>query len=328
MNIYITLDYELFFGKSSGTLDNSIIKPTEELLEIIDSLNIKANFFVDAGYLVNLEMLSNEHPQLKKDYQKITQQIKKLAQDGHSIELHIHPHWEDSYYDGNNWIFDTKRYKLSDFSEEEINTIVEKYAGILYKITGSKPKAYRAGGWSAQPFNKIAEALKNQDIYIDSTVFPKGYYNSKDQYYNFRNVPQYLTEYRFSDNLTQENQEGFFTEIPISSVKVKPYFFWKFAYHKLLKQEKHQAFGDGQAIAKTKNDTLRLMTSSSYSVVSIDGYKSSLVEQAFYLYKRETQNKGNFVIIGHPKAFTRYSLEKLKKFLLKHYKENHHFKTF
>ena len=121
MNIYITLDYELFFGKSSGTLDNSIIKPTEELLEIIDSLNIKANFFVDAGYLVNLEMLSNEHPQLKKDYQKVTQQIKKLAQDGHSIELHIHPHWEDSYYDGNNWIFDTKRYKLSDFLEE-VNT--------------------------------------------------------------------------------------------------------------------------------------------------------------------------------------------------------------
>ena len=315
MNIYITLDYELFFGSESGSVDNCIIKPTEALLKIVKPYNIKFVFFVDIGYLVKLEEHKEQFPELQDDYLKITGQIRYLAKNGHGIELHIHPHWEDSYFDGNQWVFDTSRYKLADFSSDEINNIVTKYTETLKRISGKEPIAYRAGGWSAQPFKVIGKALMANNISIDSTVFAGGYYKSSNQNYDFRNIEQYKTRYRFSEDLTIENEKGYFQEIQISSYEVSPIFFWKFAYHKLRKQKKHIAFGDGQAIPKTKKDTIKLLLKHSKSVVSIDGYKSSYLIKAYNTYKKNTKDKGDFVIIGHPKALTPYSLKMLSKFL-------------
>lgn len=313
MNIYITLDYELFFGEKSGSVEHSIIKPTEAILKIVDIYKVKLVCFVDVGYLVKLEEQKEEFPNLEKDYNKVTSQIRHLAENGHGIDLHIHPHWEDSYYDGSKWVFNTSRYKLADFSPDEITGIVTKYTETLKRISGTAPKAYRAGGWSAQPFKEIGKALLKNNIAIDSTVFPGGYYNSSDQYYDFRNVEAFKNRYKFSDNLTVEDLEGNFTEIPISSHKVSPSFFWKFSFLKLMRQDKHQAFGDGLAISKTKKDILRLLFSPSNSVVSVDGYKASYLQKSYRLYKKNKVE--DFVIIGHPKAFTDYSLSQIHRFL-------------
>src|SRR5690606_34558441 len=117
MNIYISLDSELFFGSQSGSVEKCIIEPTETLLEIVNPYNIKFVCFVDAGYLCALERFKDKYPQLNDDYQKVSKQVRGLAREGHGIELHIHPHWEDTIYDGEKWIFDTSRYKLSDFSK-------------------------------------------------------------------------------------------------------------------------------------------------------------------------------------------------------------------
>ena len=48
-------------------------------------------------------------------------------------------------------------------------------------------------------------------------------------------------------------------------------------------------------------------------MVSLDGYKASLVEQAAEDYRR--RGLEDFVVIGHPKALTPFSLERLDQFL-------------
>ena len=52
MNIYFTFDYELFFGSNSGTIENCIVKPTNELIKIANKYNVKFTFFVDSGFLI------------------------------------------------------------------------------------------------------------------------------------------------------------------------------------------------------------------------------------------------------------------------------------
>jgi len=327
MNIYITLDYELFFGTNSGSVKHCIIKPTEALLKIVDPHNIKLVFFVDVGYLAQLEKQKEDYPELEEDYKTITKQIRHLANHGHGIDLHIHPHWEDSYYDGSKWVFDTTRYKLSDFNEDEVVDIITCYNDTLKRISGKAPKAFRAGGWSAQPFKSIKNGLEKNNVFIESSVFPKGYYSSDNQSFDFRGVSQYNTKYSFSEDLTIEDAQGDFTEIPISSYKVSPFFFWKFAFKKLQKQKRNISYGDGSAITLKNNEKIRLMTSYSHSVVSIDGYKASYIENAFNKYIKNTKSNDNFVLIGHPKAFTEYSLSKVAEFILK-YKNEHSFKVF
>ena len=327
MNIFITLDYELFFGEQTGSVDRCMIKPTEALLKIVDPYKIKITLFVDSGYLLALEKQKNIFPKLKEDYEKVVKQLKYLSKNGHRIELHIHPHWEDSFYNGEKWVFNTKRYKLSDFSELEILDIVTRYTKVLKKITGNPPIVFRAGGWSAQPFEPIQKALIANNIFIDSTVFPKGSHVSCHQFYDFKKVPKFVTKYQFSNEFTDINKEGYFTEIPISSYKVKPWFFWVFALKKIFKTKKHLAYGNGSAIKMPKKEMFRLLLTPSYSVVSIDGFKASLINNAFKLYKKHTSINDNFVLIGHPKAFTEYSLQKTK-FFIEQTHNNHNFVTY
>ena len=326
MNIYITLDYELFFGES-GSVENCMINPTKEILEVANRYDVKLNFFVDSGYLLALEKQKNEFQNLQKDYSLIVDQLRHLSKMGHGIELHIHPHWEDSFYDGSKWVFNLSRYKISSFDQDQIVRIVDSHVDILDRIIGKRPVAYRAGGWSAQPFDKIQGALIKNNILIDSSVFPKGKHKSKNQYYNYSMVPRFTTNYNFDKDITLQDDKGIFTEIPISSFKVKPWFFWNFAFIKLFKNPKHQPYGDGFAIKMPKMEMMRLLFLPSYTVVSIDGFKASLIEKAFNLYYKHTTVNDNFVLIGHPKAFTPYSINKVENFIKKHFK-THTFATF
>jgi hypothetical protein len=317
VNIYITLDYELFFGSKSGTVEACIIEPTKALLDIVDPLGIKLTLFVDAGYLMALKRQRSEYAALQQDYEKISRQMKTLSTAGHNLQLHIHPHWEDSYYKEGHWEFNTSRYKLADFSEEEVLRIVTNYHDHIKEITNLPCTSYRAGGWSAQPFEAIGKALAANGIFIDSTVFPGGYYESAQQQYDFKNVPSFTTHYTFSTDLTQIDAKGNFAEIPISAHRVSPIFFWRFVFIKLFGGSKHKAFGDGNAISKEGNDVFRLLTRYSNSVVSMDGFKASYLNSAFKAYNKQKATALNFVIIGHPKAFTPYSLQKLKHFINK-----------
>jgi len=312
-NIFLTLDYELFFGSNSGTQEKSIIHPTNRLLKILDKHNVKASFFIDSGYIIKLDENRKKYDILEKNYQKIIAQIKNLSDNGHDIQLHIHPHWEDSYFDGNKWIIDISRYRIHAFSEDEIDSIVCKYKKVLSDIVGDKVFTFRAGGWCMQPFDKLATTLRKYNIWLDSTVFKGGKNDSITHYFDFSNPPT-KSFWKFEDDPLVENENGFFTEIPISSYRVSPLFFWKLAFVKKLGGGKHKTLGDGNGVGSSKWDKIRMLTQRTNSVVSVDGYKTSYLQHAFDSFMKKNENK-NFVIIGHPKLMSEYSLRKLEKFI-------------
>jgi peptidoglycan/xylan/chitin deacetylase (PgdA/CDA1 family) len=314
-NILITLDYELFFGGDSGTVDNCMLRPTKKLLEVLDRQKVKATFFIDSGYLVKSEAEQHKSSELKKEYQEVLAQIKRLDAQGHSIQLHIHPHWEDSYHNGFKWIMDTSRYKLHDFSEVEIESIVYRYKKALTDIVPNEIFAHRAGGWCIQPFSKLYKALKQYKLWLDSTVFTNGKNDSKTHYFNFENTPK-KAEWNFESDPLIEDEKGFFKELPIASYQLLPSFFWKLIFVKKFGNKEHHNFGDGKAAGGSTLDKLRMLILPTSSVVSIDGYKSSFLEKAFQLFSKTKDNK-TFVIIGHPKSMSEYSLKKLEEFIIK-----------
>lgn len=319
MNIFITLDYELFFGKNSGTIDNCIITPTNKLLELSNRHNAKLVFFVDSGYLLKLKEFSASNPNLKKDYDKISMQIKEMSDLGHDIQLHIHPHWEDAVYKDGKWIFDLSRYRLDSFSEDEIVNIFKNYKNAIFEITGKQVFAYRAGGWCIQPFSKIKKAFIESGIFVDSTVYYKGKNNTNTQWFDFSKAPNKDIWTFENDPCNIENKDAQFIELPISSLRVNPLFFWEFAAIKKMGKKKHNNYGDGISSPASKKHLIKLLTKKTNTVASIDGYKSKLLRR---LYKKNKMSKDNLVLIGHPKSFSQYSLEKLDSFLGLVLKEN------
>ena len=54
MRILLTFDYEVFFGRSTGSVERTMLEPTEALLELADRYGVKLVFFVDAGFILRL----------------------------------------------------------------------------------------------------------------------------------------------------------------------------------------------------------------------------------------------------------------------------------
>lgn len=59
----------------------------------------------------------------------------------------------------------------------------------------------------------------------------------------------------------------------------------------------------------------------------MDGYKSGLLIKSLKKYEEKYSSNDFFIVIGHPKATTPYSLDKLDRFLEKN-KESHEFTTY
>ena len=313
MNIHFTFDYELFFGENVGSVDNCMIKPTNMLIDKLEKVGALATFYVDIGYLNRCQELDCD----KKNYTKVVEQIKQLQSIGHDIQLHIHPHWEDSRFESGKWVMDVQRFRLHDFDSEHATDIIQRYSKTFKDITGNNPLAYRAGGWCIQPFEHIADALYKEGVRVDSTVYKNGYNRSSTHFFDFRHSPE-LNHWTFDNDPLKQDESGRFLELPIADIAVSPIFFWEFVLAKKLGGKMHRNIGDGSAIAMSKSQLLRLLLLPSYSVASIDGYKARLLEKAYRMRVKRLGMEADFVIIGHPKAVTEFSLRKLAGFLEMH----------
>ncbi len=327
MQIFLTLDYELFSGANPGSVEKTILLPTRKLLEVADRHGAKFVFFVDSGYLARLQHFAPDYPGAQADYDAVRAQIEALDKAGHDIQLHIHPHWEDCTYDARGWKMDTSRFRIHSFTQEQIDDIVARYKKALTDIVGDKVFAYRAGGWCLQPFDKLGPALKKHGIWLDSTVYEDGLNSSQTHYYDFRGIPG-KSLYRFEADPVKEDPDGYFTEVPISTYAVSPLFFWRFAWTKKFGSGEHKVYADGIGAGGTSGASMmRMLTRPTKSLVSMDGLRASLLQKALDANAKKDP-EGNFVVIGHPKAVTPYALRELDRFLLYAEQRQHHVKTF
>jgi hypothetical protein len=312
MKVHITFDYELFFGQPTGSVEKCILEPTEELIRIAEKHKVGFTYFVDVGYLIALERFMKDHPNLEKDYTNIINQLRRLIAKGNDIQLHIHPHWEKANYNGKDWMIDAAgNYKLDDFSDDEIARIVKTYKTKLEDVSQKQTPLYRAGGWCLQPFSRVKEIFKQNNINIDSTVFQGGYYETEHYYFDFRNAPM-KGKYNFEDDLCKEDENGFFTEYPIGGWKYNPLFYWNLYIRGRLNPKAHKMIGDGNFIPQPGRKWKNL-TSSNWNHVSCDGYFASKLKKVTSHYHKK--GRTNLVIIGHPKSQTEFSFKKLDDFL-------------
>lgn len=224
--VILSFDYELFFGDKSGTVLKTLIEPTSLLLDAMDSVGFKGNFFVDWQMLKYLKEEGTERT--NADYLLIEEQLKDMVRRGHRIELHIHPHWVDAKYNGDGtWDYsEFRHYSLNSFTEGVIVAMFKEGTALLTSIARQvdptyKIVAFRAGGWAVQPFEKVKKGLEAANIYIDSSVMPKRAIKCEHSECDFLNAPEPLVGYyHFEDDVCVSKVNGRFLEIPITSVKL------------------------------------------------------------------------------------------------------------
>lgn len=311
MNTYITYDYEIFFGHNHGTIEKSLLYPTEQILAIAEKHQAKFTFFIDCGFIIKLREYKDQFQELERQYQLVTEQIKKIKNQGHDCQLHIHPHWEKTIYNGERWEFNYDYYKLSDFNQDEIIDIFRRYTEELKNITNESPTAFRAGGWCIQPFDQIKPAFLELGIKLDSSVFSGGKNIISPYYYDYTTAPS-KDFWKFENDVCKAEEKGSFIEVPISSYHYSPLFFWRLFILGNTLPKSHKPIGDGKPMPSSITRK-KMLTQTHFMSASVDGYFISKAEEI--LKRNQKQNDKHTVLLGHPKAATHYSLHQLDKLI-------------
>lgn len=219
--IIISYDYELFFGDKSGTVEKTLIEPTDYILDSFRNTRLKANFFID--YLMIKKLKEIDDVYTRRDVESIEKQIQQMVKDGHRVELHIHSHWVNAKYLGEGlWDYsDFSHYSLSSFSENQIVEMFIEGCDILENIVQKvspdyKIVAFRAGGWAIQPFYLFRKAFEETGIRIDSSSAAGIYSDNSYSTFDFRNAP-HKTVYKFTNDVCKEETDGRFIEVSITS---------------------------------------------------------------------------------------------------------------
>ncbi len=321
--LLLTFDFELFLGDKSGTVENCMLKPTEEIIKVLSKYKLSSIFFVDTLYLFRLREISNLYENAKLDYNKIIHLLRKIAGSGGYVFHHLHPHWLDAKYlvDINQWdVSDKTKFALSNLSKSEIETVFKQSNEIIEEIYSGiqKPKTYgyRAGGLYAQPFLNYKEQMEEYNISLDFSVLRNAKSDGNKSGYKF-DYSHYPKEriYHFSEEVNVKNEEGKFIEFTLDQCQIDG--FYKILnglyYRKNHKKDSWKRWGDGTSsgnIVKSTERSNKLKSEESFSIELMNDVKS-------YLYTDYFKKEDFLQLISHPKLCSPMNIIALDKFLSK-----------
>ncbi|MBM3185367.1 MAG: hypothetical protein FJZ67_03630 [Bacteroidetes bacterium] len=325
-SLLITFDYELFLGKRSGSVDNCLIKPTGQILKVLNKYNQKALFFIDTTYLLRLSEVKSQYQNASTDYDRICEQLIQLAKDGHQLFHHLHPHWLDAEYipEINQWnLSNNKRFVFSSIEKNEKNKIFNFSNEFLNQIyleakVNKQPNGFRAGGLFIEPFSEFFPYFKKFNILNEFSVVSNTFRNDNRFSYDFRGSP-INRPYSFQNKIGIEDKEGDFVEYPISLMEINGFSKLRnsMIYRINTKNPEFRPFGDGNSFGhKAASTDIKKKIKDIFSMrlpASIEFLNPGNI--SCYL---SFLNKNNyFHLLSHPKLLTPISIKMFDCFLEK-----------
>jgi hypothetical protein len=306
-SIILTYDYEVYFGSPTSDPVLSLYDNTERILNILMQENKRAVFFIDTLFLINLKKHESKLFELFKN------QILKMNNQGNEIGLHLHPHWLDSEYIGSGkWIYSHyNQFRVSSLDEYKLDKLVHESLLILREISDDiEIVSFRAGGWCAQPFNKLSSILIKYGIKIDSSVVPF-LKNDKStiHYYDYTKCPN-KSYWRFNDDLCLEVKDGQWLEVPVTTLQIPGVYL--LINKILMKLNKFKYYYQGKGASgedSIKNKFFRIFSYQTRKL-SFESNSSWLIQNMFNRIQNEFA-----VLVMHPKTLSQMELTSMKLFL-------------
>jgi hypothetical protein len=311
--LLITFDYELFLGKSSGTVTNCLIKPTELILRVLKKNDFKkAIFFVDTVYLLKMKKMAGAFPKIKYDYKRILNQLVQIHEEGHYLFPHIHPHWLDAHYvpEQNTWdLSNQTKYRFANIPDQQQDELLCDSLSILKEILGEEHSldGYRAGGWCILPFSDFKPHFIKYNVKYDFSVLRGFYLDNGVQQFNFTNLPS-KDIYCFSSDPVEEDKQGDLVEFTISThvisslTRLLDKVFNKISWKLGIKN-----MGDGLSALESMGEESRIEK----RMISIDLLNSVTL----YSYRQYLSKHHYMQFISHPKMLSRHSVVVFDLFL-------------
>lgn len=326
LNVVISFDYELFMGQNFVSEEDVLIKPSSKLSKMLRSVGVSATFFADVLCPIRYRELG-----LTQFPDAFDNQLVELNQDGHDVQLHIHPHWLKATKVGKEVEFERDSYRIHNWIKDNGDTnpvkdLIHQGKEYLVRVVGQEDKnyrcvAFRAGGYCLQPESLIAPLLYTEGIRIDSSVCYGRAYNSDGMAYDYTKMPQtpniYFSEkIGLRDGVVTKPKSFGILEVPVWGYKSFPYRV--IASKKNGKISDEKATGYGMSIKKPKPLTIvdrikGVFTGS--NMLTFDFYNAKSIVYMINKISRQRMCRDKDVyisIISHPKSQSDQHIENMR----------------
>lgn len=228
-HIIISIDYETWQPIPVGEevcWQQDLISNTEEIMRACEQIGAKLTLMVE---MCEYFWLCDNDLEMAK---KVESQLKDAVLRGHDVQLHIHPNWMpelNADCKAGRWYWDWRYASCNDFPYDLTKLVNECKLRLEEIVREVKPdysvRAFRAGAYRVQPFRRISEALKENNIHCDMSVYKGGV--SRDRGYSFRKCKHNSSPYYASmDDPQLDSNNKDFIELPITVFRNKNRWFF------------------------------------------------------------------------------------------------------
>lgn len=330
IRIFLTFDHELPLGGLNTSFDNALFIPTQRVMDTADKLGVKVTLFSDILCAYKFKEWDSAN-----FYIPYKNQLQAAIRTGHDVQLHVHPHWLTTGYDGTHFL-PSQDFLLSDFKND---TVYNGIPGVI-RLSVSQLKsicipvdesyaciAFRAGGYAIYPdTNVIFRALLDQGIRYDSSMAKGYYFSSGLSEVDFRHLPKNTNWFIDLDAPLQAYQQADFQnasgilEIPIATI---PKSLFEIPTRFKLKKYAARAVDNRGTMIHTDYKTgwrSRIKQLFSARMLSFDNHTLSLnyllkiVQYNAHRYKN-VSDEILFSVISHPKSMGDYSFQLMEGFI-------------
>lgn len=336
-HVILSLDYELY-GNGSGNVFRHVVEPTSAILDLLDKYGIKLTIFVEIVEFMRIKQeweAGNKMGYDKDPIAAVEAQLKDAARRGHDIQLHIHPQWVSAEYVDGKWMVNNEQWRLSDYDGDMVELLSKSKENLEAIIDDVIPDyrciALRAGGYNAQPSERIVQAMRQVGLRVDSSVVPGAKESGSLSRYDYTCVPTDNGAWFVDKRLEIPHDEGDIVELPITAFPI-------------LRIKKYLSLDRIKAIMQNRKSAVDAYKAKTSSGDETSGLGHGFINKIRYFFEHEVQtwdyclfsrslhdsfiklvanqtDRNCVVLVGHPKSMTSISgLEYLLKRL-----ENHRF---
>ncbi|MBA5762797.1 hypothetical protein H2O73_10615 [Vibrio sp. 404] len=319
MKTLLTFDYEVFFGENHSNENDVLFEPTKKLLTIANKHDVKLVFFIDICSLFAYEKYH------QYEYvERFIRQVEEIRNFGHDIQMHFHPHWLDSIYDGveNMWLHDYKNWSYSDLVDNcdqvKADAIFDLAQNKFIEIVRKEPVAFRSGGYTIQPNEKeLINTLQSHGYKCDSSVFPLRRFVSNAQYFDYINCPN-LNYWRTDTTSFLNVGESGLVEVPIFALERNILLSFKYyslkIINKFCKSKSFSKRGKGATLQPESYQSDSF--SFSFDMAEMKDKKLIKLLVSDYINKYRNDDQLILNVLSHPKAMFDESLDVFEWFIL------------
>ena len=224
-SICLSVDHEVF-GNGNGDVRRHIAEPTERMARICEKFGMPLTVFFEVEeYLAFVREREGLKEALGYDpAAELSAQAIDLIKRGHDLQLHLHPEWVGSRFEGGRWILRPERAAVDSLFEtqKEVSAYIGERKAVIdgfYQAAGSPGRvtAYRCGAFCAQPGRMLLKALAEHGIVIDSSLVKGMVRKEEHVQLDFTGAPANRRHWQVFEDVAVEDAAGSVTEIPIYS---------------------------------------------------------------------------------------------------------------